>query len=699
MEKPTLKLEKPGLPASWLKFIHGQQLFWSLRITLGSCIPALWLMVPMHLPTQGMAAGVGAVCIGLLDLPGTLRAKHREMLACALAVLLSCGLTALSLQHGSWNWLSVVFISAAGAYALNFGLKASMIGLVSVVVMAMAQSLHGAPSSMMLAYLQGLAIGCFWYIYFSLLVCWVLRHQMHQRALADCLFVTASHFRARADCYAPELTLGQTRQILARSQNLLQQAQQQARDLVLGELCRQQAETLNAKQYQLFNLFADIINMYDLVTAAHTDFALLRRHPAPVIQLQLRDFLLHGAGLLERIAAAVSLERQIPHLCGKTSRLRELEASLAALEQAQPEHPALATLKDSVLRMGQLRRLVAKTVRDTRSKHNTSGLDVTQVLNHYRSPVRLFTPPQSWISGPAPAYALRLALAMLLALFAAQLSGSSHGSWIVLTVAVALRPGFGLSRQRGIKRVQGTLAGCAAGLGILSLVNEPHLLLLLTIICLMLSLGLSSIEYLVSAFFTSVMVVLMYHLTLPADTQVAQLRLLDTAIGAAIALGMTYVAPYWEYRRILPLCRALLADTRRYLQCLQQLQPQTVIDFRAARRSLLSSLAVVSASHDSMLLDPVNKQYAVKQLQSLLLWGHLLVSLGNTLALRLQQGSDPEADAEIQQALALLVQTGDPLDCASPTSAEQSVRLAECAMRMQQLSASIEQQLTPLMRT
>jgi uncharacterized membrane protein YccC len=682
----------PTLPPSWLKFIHGQQLFWSLRITLGCALPAIWLMVPMQLPVQGMAAGVGAVCVGILDVPGSLRTKHREMLICALMVILSGCLTALSLHFSPWMWLSVVLISACGAYAMNFGLKAAMIGLNCVVVMAMAQSLNGMPTSMVRAYLGGLALGSVWYVYFSLLVCALLRHQMHRRALADCLFATASHFRARAACYDPAAQLGQARIQLLNSQNRLQLAQMQARDLVLGELSQQPVETLSAQQLQLFNLFADSIDLYDLVVAAHTDFAGLQRHPCPDLQLRFKALLEHGAMLLERIASAVSLGQRVPRLGLKTVRLHEIEAAMARCAAGSPPPAVRATLEDSVQRMRDMLRLIAKTVRDTRSQHNTSGLDLPQVLQHYHAPTRLFFKPQAWLSGPAPAYALRLALAMVLALLAAQLTGGTHGSWVVLTVAVALRPGFGLSRQRGLKRVQGTLAGCAAALGLLALIQEPHLLLFLTLLSLLLSLGLASIEYMASVFFTSVMVVLLYHLILPSDTHVADLRLLDTVIGAAIALLMTYVAPYWEFHRIRPQCSALRETTRRYLESLLQLQPATVIHYRATRRDLLSSLAALSATCDSMLLDPESKQHAAAQVQSLLLWGHVLLSLGNTLALRLPQTQDIEAHADVALALQRLNAPAELCDCPPPEN-NCSVQIEQCAQNMQQLITLIEQRV------
>lgn len=679
-----------NLPASWLKFIYGQQLFWTLRITLGTCIPALWLMVSMQMPVQGMAAGIGALSVGILDLPGTLRVKHREMLVCALSITLAGGLTAWSLQYGDMVWLAVLAISAVGAYAMNFGMKSAMIGLNCVIVMAMAQSLNGAPVQVMHAYLAGLALGAVWYVYFSLLICSLLRHQMQRRALADGLFVTAKHFRARAACYDIEVALDQARANLLHSQNLLQMAQTQARDLILAELAKHAQNSLDRQQIRLFNLFADMIELYDVVTAAHTDFSRIRSQPCAEFLQLLRAMLIHSGSLLERIACAIALGRPIVALNIKTARLRALDQALAKLSTHNPAHPALSTLQDSLQRMYALRRLIAKTVRDTRSQTNTSGLDIDQVLTHYSTPSRLFTRPTFWLSGPAPAYALRLALAMTAALSAANLIGGTHGSWIVMTVAVALRPGFGLSRQRGMKRVQGTLLGCTLATMLLALVQEPHVLLAITIISLLLSLGLATIEYFVSVLFTSIMVVLLYHLTLPSDSQIASLRLLDTVIGAAIALAMTYVYPYWESRRIRPQSALLIEETKRYLACLEALTPSGLIEYRTARRNLMTAMVTLAATRDSMLLDPPGKQLAASEVQNLLLWGHLLVALGNTQAQQLQKSDDPTARQEIAEALAILRTPATPVGF-TPAPGTEQAQLRLCAQQLGRLNAAIQQ--------
>ena len=63
-------------------------------------------------------------------------------------------------------------------------------------------------------------------------------------------------------------------------------------------------------------------------------------------------------------------------------------------------------------------------------------------------------------------FAARLALAMMAgALVARSLGGEQHGNWVLLTIAVVMRAGYGLTRQRRDDRVIGTLIGCVLAAG------------------------------------------------------------------------------------------------------------------------------------------------------------------------------------------------------------------------------------------
>jgi len=628
------------LPIKIKKFIHGQQLFWSLRITLGVGLPTLLLLLITDMRVLPLALGSGAMFVGFLDTPGTQRARCHDMLACTLAVSASVLLTAISLLSEPAMWLVVASISIVGAYAMNFGLKAGQIGLNAIAAMALTLALRNSPMQTSLAYCLGMVLGGVWYLAFSLTISHLLRHQMHRRALSDALFSAAGLFRARACCYDPQEPGQSSHDALLRSQIQLQQDHRLAHSLILGELALCKTTTgIRPELQRLFNLLTDVFDLVDIVATAHTDFQQIRTTPAThALSIQLRDLLLHGADSLQKVAAAIPLNRQRLHAAMSSHRLRELESSLSALMLAIPGHQVLGTLQDSVVRMREMRRLIARLIRDLRMVRVIPQSDLDLALEHYQPAPALFSRPASWWSGPAPRYALRLTLGVLVALGIVQFRGAFHDNWIVLTVVVAMRPGFGLSRQRGFKRVIGTALGCAAAVSILTLTREPHVLILIALTSLMLSFGLAAIDFLASAFFASILLILTYHFLLP-DYHIAMLRALDTLIGGGIALVLSYACPYWQSRNIGPLSKALLDDIEHYLANLEKLTPETRRDYRDAQCAAQLRLAMLGNTLESMRLDPECRQLAPAKVHELLLWGSRMIALGHSEAqIRLNQG-------------------------------------------------------------
>ena len=74
--------------------------------------------------------------------------------------------------------------------------------------------------------------------------------------------------------------------------------------------------------------------------------------------------------------------------------------------------------------------------------------------------------PHFSLNSPVLRFAVRLALAMMAGAVVAQSLGDErHGNWVLLTIAVVMRAGYGLTQQRRDDRVIGTLIGCVLAAG------------------------------------------------------------------------------------------------------------------------------------------------------------------------------------------------------------------------------------------
>lgn len=140
-------------------------------------------------------------------------------------------------------------------------------------------------------------------------------------------------------------------------------------------------------------------------------------------------------------------------------------------------------------------------------------------------------------------FALRLMVCVGLAAVVSEVLPLRRSYWVVLTVAIVLKPDFGSVFARAVQRGLGTVVGAVLGAVIVVAVPYgPWLLLPFGVLAALLPYGRSRNYGLMSTFLTPLVVVLIDMLA-PAGWRLAEARLVDTAIGCAIVLLAGY-APW-----------------------------------------------------------------------------------------------------------------------------------------------------------
>ncbi|MBN1092251.1 FUSC family protein [Blastococcus sp. TML/M2B] len=158
-------------------------------------------------------------------------------------------------------------------------------------------------------------------------------------------------------------------------------------------------------------------------------------------------------------------------------------------------------------------------------------------------------------SAESRAFAVRLALCMSVAEVARQLLPSARPYWVLLTVAIVLKPDFGSVFGRAVQRGAGTLLGVLIGSALLAVLGgSPWLLLAMGLLAGLLPWARAANFGLFSVFQTPV-ILLMLDLTLPHSAGLVGERLVDTLIGCAIVLVFGYLL--WPQTWRAPLDQAL----------------------------------------------------------------------------------------------------------------------------------------------
>jgi len=633
------------------KFLYSQYFFGGLRTAIGVSAPALAAILLFHNQAIGFTIALGAVATCILDMPGPLKYKTNDMLACSLIGFVTAVLTGIATADSLTLWLTVVPMTFVLSIIQVYGNKWQQISLAALLIMVLTL---GEQYDVVDATTHALWIlaGSLWYTWWSNAVSRWQWLRIERQAIAECIFATAAYLRTRGDFYDLDIDLDESYHLLVTRQIAAIDRQEAARDIVLRNLPEFRSGELDTLRRGLFNLFINSVDLHDTLVAAHIDYAQLRDTLGRCdIMLFLRDAVHKIAYDFEDVGLAVLEGRPSYSKVSVKAELRALEYEIELLRkhEAPTKQPEIyASVVSTYRRIWSASRLTDKMHRNTRVSEITTetAMRVDQALNRFLSSRRfavglIFS--NLTLASPIFRHALRVTLAVAVGLWVGKLLPVTSGYWIVMTTIIILKPGFSLTRQRNTQRILGTVLGCAATVALLLTVKSPHLLLAAMFICMLMSYSLVLFNYAASVAFTSSWVLLLLHLHASGGIRIIGERAIDTFIGSALAVGASYLFPYWEYRVMGKLVQAMIASTRQYFDAVcvppgptakAPAAPTTVRDadldrnylYRLSRKNVHIAFANLGNAFQRMMMEPQAQQRFVPELNELLVQSHVLAS-------------------------------------------------------------------------
>ena len=169
---------------------------------------------------------------------------------------------------------------------------------------------------------------------------------------------------------------------------------------------------------------------------------------------------------------------------------------------------------------------------------------------HEHSAIRTLTAELRWQS-PAFRRALRVALAVAIAVVFYKAAHLTHGLWLLLTVAIVLRSNLGQTFHHAWRRLVGTLAGVGVGIALVEFLgHDARLMTALLVAAIFLMQYLRRSPYALFCAAVSVMVILALAKESLWDFGIE--RVTHTAIGVAFALVVSLLVFPESARRSLP---------------------------------------------------------------------------------------------------------------------------------------------------
>jgi uncharacterized membrane protein YccC len=216
-----------------------------------------------------------------------------------------------------------------------------------------------------------------------------------------------------------------------------------------------------------------------------------------------------------------------------------------------------------------------------------------------------------------------------------------HSYWILMTIIIILKPAFSLTKKKNGDRLLGTIGGGILGLLLLFFIHDKVILLCLLIFFMLGTYTFKTLNYIVMVIFLTPYVLILFHFLGLGALNVASERLMDTAIGSALAaLGSYFLFPIWESSQLQKYMAHVLQANIHFLEKLRDLYAGKKIlplDYKVMRKELFVSTANLAAGLHRMQSEPKNKQLHKNEIYEFVVFNNLLSSNVASLASEITQ--------------------------------------------------------------
>lgn len=614
-------------------------------------------------PGVALAAGGGAVCASLPDVPNPAQRTWRRVLPASLVVTLVT--LAVGLCRGSPAAMTAVVAAVAflTLMAMAWGPRAGPLSFTGTLAMVFAMA-WPAPTSPReaLQHAAWVLAGALFYAAWALAMAWALRRRYRELAVAAALRAAAARLRSRAARIGGTVAAADdTIRVSIRDDASFAEALQAARDLVF-------AARPSPHSRRLTDLVLSLIELRDLLLASRLDLNLLGQDATSLAwRRALADTLTPLAEQVEALAEAISDRAQrLPFAPSAAAWHAALAARLAAVpaEAADPRRPLVQALQS---RLGHMLDDVAAMAE--RWVGPDRGTPWT------REQLQLFVSPEGWplaalrphlsLQSGVMRHALRGALAMTTAwLIGLALPWATHPHWLVLSVAVVLRGNLEQTLSRRNERVIGTVIGCLLVLALAHLHWHAGLALVF-LVAVGTAHAYVNRYYRVAAAAATLMALLQPLLVDPGHGPAVGERLADTVIGALLAWGFCFVLPSWERRTLTRQTAQLLSALSRHAVNVLRWAPTPAQQLaqRLSRQQAYTALGAVAAAAQRHAAEPRQVRLSEARIEALLSRGYrqmaLLGAVQQTLARRASRLEATAVQAELARCVERCTRAGE----------------------------------------
>ncbi len=613
-------------------FLKGSHFYRGLRLTFAVVTP---LIVFNFLGEFEYAHAIvmGAFLNAPGDVPGSLKRKVNAILISTALTMFITAVILFCKPYLPLLIIALVVFSFCISLISVYGFRASMVSFSGLLAMVLALAVQKTTSPDILEHVLLLGFGGVWYLLVSFLFGKLAPKKDEVQFLADTLALISEYLQLRARLLTKKTKRQELMQQAFALQNHINEKHENLRELLLMERKRSGRSSYDEKHLLIF---ISSVNIFELIEAKHLNYAEIDRLFADKKYLKASKKLNIVMGNhLKTLSDLLIQNTKIPDNDFLLKALSNVKNNIATyiaditLPKAREGALVLRNLYDyqelifqEINAIHRIMMNVKDASKASLKRQNTSPF---LTLQEYRLNIII---ENLSFSSTIFRHALRLSVTLLFAFILGTLLDITNTYWILLTLIVIMRPNYGLTKERSKDRTIGTLIGGAVAIGIVLLTQNVIVYSVLAIISLTLSFALIQQNYKSAAALITINIVFVYSLMTPDAFQVIQYRVIDTLIGAGIAVVANYTLwPSWEALNLKSVLVDALAKNRTYLLATQQLyydKKENELAYKLARKEAFLAISNLNAAFQRLTQDPKSKQ---KEFQ--LIYG--MVTLNQTM--------------------------------------------------------------------
>lgn len=633
------------------KFIAGTEFSNALKVTIAAVSPVLLFsyLDNFHI---GFTIALGAFFTFPSDIPSNLKHKINGLLVTSLII---AGVNLIINLCYPYPWLFYPVLIALifnVSMILVYGQRATMVSFSALLSLSLAFA-HLNSGWEMLHYSGLLFAGGLFYTLISVIFFHIKPNHYVELQMAECIRLTSKYLKLRGDLWE----LNSNRKAITKKQLHFQVElnviHENIREVLITNRTKSGSSGQNRKMLLSFITLVEIMEL-----AISTSFDHNKLHQKfdiyPKALKTYQNLAYNLAKSLKLLSKSIQEGKPYESQHNLIEDLHQFEITISnykkelKADSSSEEVLMLITMlhyaEKQVEKIKTLER--AYTVNINSGDLKGRDKDIEKFIKPHYYPLSTLIENFSF-SSTVFRHSLRITITILLGYMIGKILPLENVYWIILTIVVIMKQGFGLTNERTYHRIFGTLAGGIIAFGILSVVHDSYVISTLAIIAMLLGFSFNPTNYKIGATFITIYVILIYGVLSPDNGNVIEYRILDTFVGAVLCLLANYFLwPSWEFLSLPVYIQDAIQANRNYLKQISILYNQkgeVPTEYRLARKQAFIEIGNLMASFQRMLQEPKSKQSKLPQVYKLTVLNHSLLSSIASLGTYIQSHKTTEA--------------------------------------------------------